>query len=157
MNINIGDSLDGDQNINIIHEEARNDSKKFHSPLKVGKERRYRRGKGRRLHPALWAVNTAARSHGGGSKQSLSFGKNSARQTTQSKGRLLPRITDQDVEKEGEGVNMAPRWGTGDEGGSKRSLLSSHDVVGGRIARSGACGGQWGGDNQGWKRREKRR
>ncbi|KAG6533339.1 hypothetical protein ZIOFF_007206 [Zingiber officinale] len=35
MDTNIGDSLDGDHDSNIIHEESRNESKKFHSPLKV--------------------------------------------------------------------------------------------------------------------------
>ncbi|XP_042460360.1 protein FAR1-RELATED SEQUENCE 6-like [Zingiber officinale] len=35
MDTNIGDSLDGVQDSNIIHEESRNESKKFHSPLKV--------------------------------------------------------------------------------------------------------------------------
>ncbi|KAG6504493.1 hypothetical protein ZIOFF_036827 [Zingiber officinale] len=34
MDTNIGDSLDGDHDSNIIHKESRNESKKFHSPLK---------------------------------------------------------------------------------------------------------------------------
>ncbi|XP_042379924.1 protein FAR-RED IMPAIRED RESPONSE 1-like [Zingiber officinale] len=35
MDINIGDSLDGYQDSNKIYEESRNESKQFHSPLKV--------------------------------------------------------------------------------------------------------------------------
>ncbi|KAG6534124.1 hypothetical protein ZIOFF_008008 [Zingiber officinale] len=35
MDTNIGDSLDDDHDSNIIHEESRIESKKFHSPLKV--------------------------------------------------------------------------------------------------------------------------
>ncbi|KAG6538429.1 hypothetical protein ZIOFF_003550 [Zingiber officinale] len=35
MDTNISDSLDGDHDNNIIHEESRIESKKFHSPLKV--------------------------------------------------------------------------------------------------------------------------